>query len=132
MIEVNNLTRFKIDENRLIDLAEKVLEIEKKDCVELSVSIVGPLEIKRLNKKYRKIDCPTDVLSFVYKDSGEIILCPKMIKDNAKKIKEDFKTDLSRIFIHGILHVLGYDHEKNESQAKKMEGKTNYYLNLIK
>ena len=130
-MEVNNFTRFMVDEKALRKIAERVLAEEKKDCTELSVSIVGPEGIKRLNKKYRKIGKPTDVLSFTYNDAGEIILCPQVIKENAKKYGEDFKKELNRVFIHGILHILGYDHEKGGKEEEKMTEKQEYYLNKL-
>ena len=130
MIEVNNLTRFKIDEKSFTRLSEKVLMGEKKERTELSVSLVIPLEIKKFNKKYRKIDRETDVLSFAYNDFGEILICPKVVKENAEKYGESFKRELKKVLIHGLLHIFGYDHGKNDSEAKKMEKKTNYYLNL--
>jgi probable rRNA maturation factor len=131
MIEANNLTQIKVDLNSLRKIAGKVLCGEKQDCTELAVSLVSSAEIKKLNKKYRKKDTATDVLSFTYKDSGEIVLCPQIIKQNAKNFGESFKKELTQVLIHGILHILGYNHEKKESEAVKMEKKTNYYLKLL-
>jgi probable rRNA maturation factor len=141
MIGVNNFTRFAVGDKFLRKTAEKVLAGEKKECIQLSVSLVGPSEIKKLNKKYRNIDRPTDVLSFAYKDSlgrspmsesGEIVICPAIVKENAKKYGEDFKKEFRKVFIHGILHILGYDHEKDEKTAAKMLKKQEYYLSNLK
>lgn len=139
-MEVNNFTKVRIDSVFLEKIAEKVLSEEKQDCTELSVSLVSPAEIKKLNKKYRKIDKPTDVLSFAFKDSGlpavalaeagEIVLCPQVVKENAEKYGESFKKEIARVLIHGVLHILGYDHKKGGREAEKMEKKTNYYINL--
>ena len=127
MIEVNNLTRIKVDLDSLRKIAEKVLRGEKQDCTELAVSLVSSAEIKKLNKKYRKKDKPTDVLSFTYMNSGEIVLCPRTIKQNAKRFDGSFKKELNRVLIHGILHILGYDHEKGGKEAEKMQQKEEYY-----
>ena len=52
------------------------------------------------------------------------------MKKNAKRFDSNFETELAKVLIHGILHLLGQDHEKNEIAAKKMEEKQNYYLGL--
>jgi probable rRNA maturation factor len=131
MIEVNNLTRIKVNLNYLRKIAGKVLRGEKHDCTELAVSLVSSADIKKLNKKYRKKDTATDVLSFTYRSSGEVVICPEVVKQNAKKYGETFKKELVRVLIHGVLHILGYNHEKKGSEAVKMEKKTNYYLKLL-
>jgi len=132
MIEANNLTGFKTNENFLKRIAQKVLASEKESKTELSIAFVGPVEIQKLNKKYRKKDRPTDILSFTYNhNSGEIVICPQEVKKNARRFDLTFKKELTRVLIHGILHLLGYDHEKSKIKAKKMEKKENYYLNLI-
>lgn len=128
MIEVNNLTKKRADERLLKNIAKKVLKGENKE-LDVSIGIVGKEEIEKLNKKYRKKNKPTDVLSFLYENSGEIVLCPQIIKENAKVFKSDLKRELSRILIHGLLHLAGYDHEKSKKGAEKMQKKENYYLN---
>jgi|SRR3989344_3800190 len=128
MVDINNLTRIKIDKNILRKLAQKVLTGEKKTRTEISIALVGPSEMQKLNKKYRQKNRPTDVLSFTYNDGGEIIICPQVVKKNAEKLKEAFKKELYLVLIHGILHALGYDHGKTRKDAQKMELKQNYYL----
>ena len=138
-MELNNFTKFKIDTGYLKKLAEKVLKGEpsfakategKGKKIDLSISLVSPEEIRKLNKKYRKTDKSTDVLSFTYQDSGEIVLCPRVIKENAKKYGENFKKELARVLVHGILHTLGYNHEKGAKEAEKMRKKEEYYIKL--
>lgn len=123
MIEVNNLTARRIDKAFLEKIAEVVLNKEKKKK-DLSIALVGSREISRLNKKYRKKDRPTDVLSFSYGDSGEIVICPEVVESNARTYQFTFKKELSRILIHGILHILGYNH-------KSMAEKQIRYLKLF-
>jgi probable rRNA maturation factor len=130
MIEINNLTSFSVDKNLLKKAAEKILKKEKK-VLEISIALVGPAEIKKLNKKYRKNNKITDVLSFLYNGSGEIIICPQEVKESAKKLGIVFKKEFVRVLIHGILHLLGEEHEFSKKRAKKMEAKQEYYLNLF-
>lgn len=129
MIEFNNLTSISINGSFFKKIAGKVLKKEKK-VLELSIVLVDEQRIKELNKKYRKINKATDVLSFLYNGSGEIVICPETVKENAKRFGTTFKKELTRILIHGILHLLGKDH-KTLKEAKRMERKQEYYLNLI-
>lgn len=141
MIEINNLTTAQIDEEFLKKIAQKVLEgesairqlAERKEESNLSIALVGQGRIRELNKRYRGKNRATDVLAFPNKETGlgEIVICLREVKKNAKKFSSTFEKELVRVLIHGILHLLGYDHKKGEAQAKKMEGKQNYYLKLF-
>ena len=123
MIEVNNLTGFRVNKDFLKKIAQKVLANEKKNKTELSIALVGLKRIKELNKKYRGKNRATDVLSFSYDGSGDIVICLGEVKENAKRFGTTFKKELAICLIHGILHLLGYGHEKSEgeTEAKKVE-----------
>ena len=123
MVEVNNLTANRADKKLLKKIAEKVLAGENKK-IGLSIALVGQARIKELNKKYRRKDKATDVLSFQYDNSGEVVICLKEVKKNAEEFKSTFKKELARILIHGILHVLGYTHQT-------MKNKENHYFKLF-
>ena len=131
MIEINNLTTNQIEENSLRKIAELVLKEEKKENKDLSIALVGPGRIRKLNQKYRKKNRVTDVLSFPEKEIGlgEIVICLREVKKNAKRFNSHFQKELARVLIHSILHLLGYDHQKPD-QEKIMKEKENYYLNL--
>jgi probable rRNA maturation factor len=86
---------------------------------------VGNGRMRELNKKYRRKDKATDVLSFQYGNSGEVAICLKEVKKNAKKFKSTLNKELTRVLIHGILHVLGYSH-------KGMAKKESYYFEKSK
>ncbi len=133
MIEINNLTTVQIDEEFLKKVAEKVLESENKKEADLSIALVGQGRMRKLNKKYRGKNRVTDVLAFPNKNLGlgEIVICLREIKKNAKRFGETFEKELIRVLIHGIFHLLGYDHEKSEKAGQKMAEKENYYLSLI-
>lgn len=131
MVEINNLTTSDIDEEFLKGVAKKVLKGEDRKEVGLSIVFVGQGKMRKLNKKYRGKNKVTDVLSF---DNGlnEIVICLREVKKNAKRFKSTFKKELARVLIHGILHLLGYEHEKDKKEAKKMEKRQEYHLNLFK
>lgn len=149
MIEINNFTAELLDERFFKRCVEIILNAEKKKDIDLSIAFVIADEIKRVNKKYRNKNKITDVLSFgefEFKDVlegekqdfkkflefAEIIICPQEVKKNSVKFNLVFDNELTRVFIHGILHILGYDHEKSDKQAKTMKEKENYYLSICK
>lgn len=130
MIEINNLTSNLIEEEFLKRVAKIVLEREKKKG-EISLALVGPGRMRKLNKKYRGKNRVTDVLAFPGNGLGEIVICLREVKKNAKRFGLSFEKELAKVLTHGILHLLGYDHEKSEKEAKEMEEKENQYLKLI-
>jgi len=128
MIEVNNLTKRKVDKKFLNKIANKVLAFEKFKKGEVSIAFVSQLRIRELNKRYRKKNRTTDVLAFEGSDRknnhkkdkflGEVIISLSDVEKNSRKFKNSFKSELARILIHGILHLFGYDHVKNGEEAK--------------
>jgi len=142
MVEFNNLTSFEIGEDRLKKTAESVLLAERAcETCELSVALVEPGKIRELNSGYRGKDSVTDVLSFEccpdpdvkeedleIRPLGEVIICPSRVEEQAKENGNSFEKELNLVLIHGILHLLGYDHEKSEEEAKIMEDKQDGYL----
>ncbi len=138
MIDINNFTSIRLNKRFLKRISEFVLKSEKRGDFYLSIVFVGLVRMKRLNKKYLNRDYPTDVLAFSHQDKilknnilGEIIICPHTVKKNAKEFNSSFKKELARVLIHGILHLLGYDHEKSQALAEKMRKKEEYYLKKI-
>jgi len=143
MTEINNLTTSLVDEGFLKRVAEIVLKGENKEKADLSIVLVGQGRMRKLNKKYRANNRVTDVLAFgqnqkfptISKEKlrlGEVVICLREVKKNAKKYNSTFEKELGRVLIHGILHLSGYDHEKSEPEANKMKEKEEYYLSQIK
>lgn len=78
---------------------------------ELSVCFVTSEEIQKLNLQYRNINKPTDILSFpLSKTEGEIYISPKESRVEAKKFDRTYENFISFLFIHGCIHLKGYDH----------------------
>ena len=148
MIKDHNLTKSKIDEDFLKKITENLL---KKEGVEqemgLSIILVRPWRIKELNKRYKKENRITDVLSFGQElnskslkfpslpnedlELGDVVICLSEVKKSARKFSSSFKEELSLVLVHGILHLLGYNHEKSDKEAKKMREREKYYLKEI-
>jgi len=138
-IEINNKAKYyrlgAVDKKSFSTVAKIVLKGENKESKTLSLAFVGKEEIKKLNKKFRKKNKETDVLSFELNENeclGEIVICPEVVKDNAKKYRVTIKNEMLKMFIHGILHLCGYDHEKSKKAEKEMEERQNLYLSKIK
>jgi len=135
MIEINNLTNFDIDRKNFSTVAKNVLKGENRVREKISLAFVKKEEIKKLNKKYRGENKPTDVLSFELREEknylGEIIICPEIAAENAKGYGTTIKQEMMKVFIHGILHLCGYDHEKSEKEAEAMRQKEEKYLSKI-
>ncbi len=92
---------------------------------ELSVVFCGNGLSKRLNRTYRDKDVPTNVLSFpLSKNSGEMIIDLKKTRKDAPDFEETFETFVGHLFIHGLLHLKGFDHgrtmESKEQRFRKM------------
>ncbi len=142
-IEVSNQTKYTVDKKVFSAVAKKVLLGENRGTEIVSLAFLNKAEMKKLNNKFRKKNKPTDVLSFDLSTQGgsvfdgksflgEIIICPDIVKENAKTCKVSVKSEMMKVFVHGILHLCGYDHEKSEKEADEMEAKQDKYLSKIK
>jgi len=102
-------------------ISEVFLRERRRKGYDLSVAIVGDGEIRKLNNAYRKIDRPTDVLSFAGEGKflGEIILGINQIKRQARELKRSAKDELAFILVHGLLHLAGLD-DKTEKGRLNM------------
>ena len=99
-------------------------KLKLNDKIEVGLILTDNLEIKRLNRKFRNIDSATDVLSFPieplsqktndYIMLGDIVISTEMAKKQNKK-------EINKLFKHGLLHLLGFDHEKNYKEWDKAE-----------
>jgi probable rRNA maturation factor len=90
---------------------------------DLCVKFLNPKDIQKLNRQYRGRNKPTDVLSFESFDTsslGELALCPQVIERNARDHGLHYRQELGYVVLHGVLHLLGYEHEKSPAEARKM------------
>lgn len=139
MFEINNLTKENIGEIKDIkDVLNKAITIEKLNNIEFNVIIVDNDYIHKLNKEYRHIDRPTDVITFALEDNEEVIEDYRILGDiyiSLDKAKEQaieyghsFKREICFLAVHGLLHLLGYDHMVKEEE-KIMFSKQELILN---
>ncbi len=110
-------------------ITEEILKKLGLDGVELSITLTDDESIRELNKNWRGKDKATDVLSFTinekplgykYKVLGDVVISIPYAKKQAEEIGFSYREEVLRLLIHGILHLLGYDHEKSEEEAKIM------------
>jgi probable rRNA maturation factor len=90
---------------------------------EVTLVLVAALEGKKLNRKFRNKNYATDVLSFAPTEAGslgEIVICIPIIKKQARAHGLRVEDEFLYMYIHGLLHLLGYEHEKNDKQARRM------------
>ena len=121
MIDFENNTSFDID----ISILEKIsISLTNKD---IELIIVNNDEIQQLNKEHRNIDKATDVLSFPLDFEmpnmplGSIVISVDFVEEKAKEYNHTFNEELSLLFIHGILHLLGFDHEVDNGEHRDKE-----------
>lgn len=112
--------------------SENMHKLDKKRC-EISVTFVDLDEIHELNKQYRGVDKPTDVLSFPQFDDleeeipevceiclGDVVICEQKAREQAEEFGHSFERELVYLFTHSVLHLLGYDHmEDDEKKAMR-------------
>jgi probable rRNA maturation factor len=113
---------------KLKEVAQKVLEIVEHGQAELSIALVGNAEIRTLNAKFRKKDYPTDVLSFPAGDElptgvrllGDVVISVEKAREQAKQRGRALNEEMVTLLIHGVVHLLGYDHERSAKDARIM------------
>jgi rRNA maturation RNase YbeY len=94
----------------------------------LSIAFVSEKKSREINKKYRNIDKPTNVLSFaLHKDAGEIILCKSVIKKQLKKFGRTFTQLVGFLVIHGMLHLKGMEHSSRMERAENKYDQKYFY-----
>lgn len=125
----------KIDIDKVKNIVKKILLKEVGDGnYELNILISDNETIKNYNEKFRKKEGPTDVLSFEYGLNedviGDIILSVEKIDKQAPQFGNTFEEEFYYILIHGVLHICGYDHIKEEDKKKMFEIQDRYFEEL--
>ena len=119
--------------------AQRLLELLELDA-ELSIALVDDTEVRRLNATYRKVDTPTDVLAFAMRE-GEEPLHPELLGDvvisldtavrQAAARRVPLADEVRLLLAHGLLHLLGYDHERSPAEARQMFAKQRALLRRL-
>ena len=155
MIEINynNIEKIETAENIIRNVVQAVLD-EEKIIHELyiNITLTNNEEIHKINKQYRGVDRPTDVLSFpmyerdeipnlrkkqensVEEILGDIIISIPKVREQAEEYGHSFERELAYLTTHGMLHLLGYDHmvDEEKEQMRKQEEKILEKLNITR
>ena len=155
MIEVNYnaISELPNEEKLIKEVVSRVLEEEKVlPEVDVYITLTNNEEIHKLNKEYRDVDRPTDVLSFpmyerdeiaglkndtddeIEKILGDIIVSIEKVREQAEEYGHSFERELAYLVTHGMLHLLGYDHMIEEEKAvmRKREEEILETLNITR
>jgi probable rRNA maturation factor len=122
-------------------MARDILSVLGCHDVQLSVLITDDMEIAALNKQYLGRTGPTNVIAFPMREGefsdiapellGDVVISIETTEKEARESGMELETRFGELLIHGILHLLGYDHEHDEQQAREMEEKSRDLLFLI-
>jgi probable rRNA maturation factor len=139
-IDIKTPYRGRLTQKWLLDIVDVTLSTQKIDRpVELSLLITGDDEVHRLNREYRGIDKTTDVISFALSENiadtefvtppdkvlrlGEVIISYPQAAAQARENRQTIKAEMAWLVVHGLLHLMGYDHgdEKSEAAMRRRE-----------
>jgi len=121
MIDFDNHTNFELNIEPLKNITNELVPTKEVEFI-----LCDNLEIRELNKGHRNIDAPTDVLSFPLEDFphaplGTIIISIDYAKDVSSKLGHSVEEEIALLFIHGMLHLGGMDHETDNGQMRQRE-----------
>lgn len=125
--QINDEFGYSEDYDYLDSLIERVLTREKATDSVFSIIFVDNEKIHELNKQFRGVDRPTDVISFALEDAeeeflstirvlGDIYISIPKMQEQAKEYGHSEKRELAFLVVHGLLHLLGYDHQTEEEE----------------
>lgn len=122
MIELDNRTSLEVNETFLNSIVDTISDKE------IELIITSNEEIQAINKEYRGFDSPTDVLSFPYEDMpmsplGSIVISQEYVESKAKEFGHTSDDEFALLFIHGLLHLVGFDHEVDNGEMREEEKK---------
>jgi probable rRNA maturation factor len=110
-------------------IARRSLDFLEESGGELSIALVDDDEIRSLNARWREIDRPTDVLAFAQREGdehgpsellGDVVISVPTAKRQAVERGHSLDREIAELLVHGLLHLLGYDHERSPSEARRM------------
>jgi len=162
MVKISSIPGVQVGEevvNAVIKAIEKTLQMEKSEDCEVSILLTDDSEIQRLNKLYRSVDAPTDVLAFAMREGvdgdlsrssfwkkleqkgsrgvppleilGDVVISIPTAERQAGIYGHSLLAEMSLLAAHGVLHLLGYEHGEDNDEAKVMEQKQKDILRLL-
>lgn len=147
------LRRTHFNQTRFARLAEQVLSLVGELASELSIELIGDRRMRRLNRVYRRKDRTTDVLAFPMREAltphalrqaqgrpsrlmpailGDVAISVPTALRQAREAGRSLDDELAVLLVHGVLHLCGYDHERNEKEAAHMHRRERAILQMIR
>lgn len=128
---LNRQKRFRVLRKPIASLCANALQALGEDHCALSVAFVESRTIEDMNRRYRGRDYPTDVLSFAYGNSidegirylGDIVISLEIAFENAVRWRTSREAELRKLLLHGILHLLGFDHETDSGEMERLQNR---------
>lgn len=141
----SHVRRVTFDQARLDRQARAILSDVGAESAELGILLVGDQRMRGLNRRYRGKDRTTDVLAFAMWDSsaphspsplvpvmlGDVVIAVPTAVRQAKQGHRSLDEELTVLLVHGILHLCGYDHERNEKEARRMHRRERMILRSL-
>ena len=129
-----NISELKIPEQKLSDWLESVCKSESASLHELNYIFCSDSYLLKINQQYLSHDYFTDIITFDHSNNqdeimGDIYISIDRVQENAKTYKVAFESELFRVIVHGLLHLLGYD--DHGDAVKEMRTKEDSYLSLL-
>jgi len=141
-ISVQNEADYALDETRLVAAAQTTLaDHDDMSNAELTIVITDDLAVQQLNLQFRDVDAPTDILSFPAEMPdidlpddelylGDLVVAYPYAVAQAKREDHPVQDSLELLIVHGVLHLLGYDHDTSENRAIMWEKQASYLEKL--
>lgn len=120
-------------EQMLYRLLEEAARLENRKGGEVAITLCDDRYIQELNRQFRHMDRPTDVLSFPMEDEellGDIVISLPKAKAQAEEYGHSFERELGFLAVHGFLHLLGYDHDTPEAEREMFSKQEEILLKL--
>ena len=138
---LNRQRKYPVDTEKVSQWTTRILMLQNKKQGELSIVFVNNRLIRMYNRDYRKMDRATDVLSFPMLEGiggdlhpdflGDVMISLEKTQTDALLYQRDSSEHLLILLIHGILHLLGYDHERSQAEGKRMTRRERYILKRL-
>lgn len=134
-----SLRRVRIRTTALQRISDRILRYAGSSGAELSLSLVGDRRMRGLNARYRRIAHPTDVLAFASREApqpmtpllGDVVISLDTARRQAREAGGTLDREMVMLLIHGVLHLLGYDHERSAREARRMQKKERAILRAL-
>ncbi len=124
------LKKVSVRRGTLRRITGRLLRLLDEAGAEVCIGLVGDTKMRRLNRTYRNQDRTTDVLAFLYREAlpdvpllGDVVISIPTARRQAKAFSHSLDEEILRLLIHGVLHLVGYDHEQSRQRARQMQRK---------